>query len=146
MSFSDDFLKLLFQNLAIANVGDASGIQPSAASGNLYLRLCTDAEIVDNATLGTECTYTGYVAKGIAVPRTADDWSVDSGQVVNLNEIIFGACTAGDENIRYVEIWKNNSDTTENYRVAWVKLEDDLIVTSGVTPKFSIGALTFTFE
>ena len=32
-------LNLLFKNQAWANVGDASGLQPSAAAGNFYVRL-----------------------------------------------------------------------------------------------------------
>ena len=40
-AFETDLLKLIFQNVALANVGDASGLQPSSTAGSLYISLHT---------------------------------------------------------------------------------------------------------
>lgn len=145
-TFENAFLKHLFQNLAIAGIGDAAGLLASAAAGNLYLRLCTSAVVVNDATIGTECAYTGYVAKGIAVVRSAAGWTVTNNQAVNAAELVFGACTAGAETIRYVEIWKNNTGATEADRIAWVQLSADFAVAAGMTPRFEAGAIVVTFD
>jgi len=145
-TFSNNFLTHLFQNAAIPGIGDSAGLLSSVLAGNLYLRLCTDSVEVDNFTIGAECAYTGYVAKGIAVARSEDDWDVIDNQVLNINNLLFGACTVGSENVRYVEIWMNNTGSTEVDRIAWVQLTDDLAVESGIQPKFAAEALVFTFE
>lgn len=145
-TLSNDFLEHIFQNAAITGIGDSAGLLPSADAGNLYLRLCTDAVVVDNATLGTECAYTGYVAKGIAVARTSGAWTVTDDTVENAADLLFGACTVGSENIRYVEVWKNNTGTTEADRIAWVELDSDLSVSPGIQPKIASGSLVFTFD
>lgn len=145
-TFENELLKLLFQNLDIANIGDAGGLRKSVNSGSLYLRLCTDATAVDDETMGAECAYTGYVAGGVAVARSADAWEVDGGEVWNLIDILFGSCTAGTENIRYVELWRNNVSLSEVGRIAWVQLDADLEVSAGITPKFSPEAIYFSFD
>lgn len=58
-------LKLLFQNLAAAGIGDASGLQPSAVAGSLYVSLYTASG---------ECAYTSYAR--VAVARSAGGWTV----------------------------------------------------------------------
>lgn len=60
-----DSLKLVFQNAAAAGIGDASGLQPSATAGNLYVSLYTAA---------AECAYTSYAR--VAVARSSGGWTV----------------------------------------------------------------------
>lgn len=145
-TFENEILKHLFQNSAILGIGDASGLLAAASAGNLYLRLCTDATVVDDATVGAECAYTGYVAKGVAVARSNAGWTVVANEAANLAEIQFGACSAGSENIRYVELWRNNTGDAEADRISWVQLAADLAISIGITPKFSVGAVVFTFD
>jgi len=145
-TFENAILKLLFQNINLAGIGDAGGLLASAVPGNLYLRLCTDASAANDATIGTECAYSGYVAKGIAIVRSSVGWTVTDNVAENSADAIFGACSALPENVRYVEVWKNNTGSTEADRIAWVQLTADLYVSAGITPKFAAGALTFTFD
>jgi hypothetical protein len=140
-SFETSFLSHIFNNAAITGIGDSSGLPAAATSGSLYVRLCTAATTCDDSTIGTECAYTGYVAKGVAVIRSVSGWSVSSGSVTNTAAITFGACTAGSETIRYFEIWKNNTSASESDRLFWGQLTTDLAVSSGVTPEFGIGSL-----
>lgn len=145
-NFETDFLELLFNNTTIAGIGDTTGIVGSTAAGSLYVRLCTDAVTVDDSTLGTECAYSGYVAKGEAVARTTGGWTVADNEVENTAEVSFGACTAGTETVKYLELWKNNTGATIADRLAWVELSSTLAVSAGVQPKFDAGAITFTFD
>lgn len=62
-------LTILFKNTAWANVGDASGLQPSAVAGSFYIRLHT----ADPGEAGTgdtsEAAYTGYAPVAVARRR-----------------------------------------------------------------------------
>jgi hypothetical protein len=140
-SFETDLLELMFNNTALANVGDATGLPASAAPGSLYIRLYTDAVVVDDATIGTECVYTGYVALGVAVARSGAGWTIAGNNASNAAAITFGACTGGSENVRYFAIWKDNVGATDADRLYWGQLTSDLAVSSGITPEFAIGAL-----
>jgi hypothetical protein len=68
-----NILELIFQNLAWANIGDASGLQPSGAAGNFYISLHTANPAGGNQTT-SECTYTSYAR--VAVVRSAGGWTV----------------------------------------------------------------------
>jgi len=143
-SLENQFLLLMLNNTDIANVGDVSGIKGSTVVGDLYLRLYTDAIVVDESTIGTECAYTGYVQYGVAVARTAGGWAIVANSVSNAAAVTFGACSAGSETIRYFSIWKTNVDETEANRLWWGQLGSDLAVSTGVTPSFAIGAIVVT--
>lgn len=140
-AFETALLTLIFNNTNIANIGDATGLRGSTAAGNFYVRLYTSATTVDDTNIGTECAYTGYVARGVAVPRTAGGWTISGNNASNTAAITFGACTAGSETIRYFAIWMDNTNTTEAYRLFWGQLTADLAVSAGITPEFAIGDL-----
>lgn len=92
-AFTTDLLKLIFQNIDIANIGDAGGLRGSVTPGNLYVALHS----ADPGEAGTQATneiaYTGYAR--IAVARSAAGWTVTGGQVSNAALVTFGLCTAG---------------------------------------------------
>lgn len=91
-AFENDYMKLVFNNVAIANIGDASGLQPSAAAGNLYLSLhiADPGETGDQTT--SETAYTGYVRKAVA--RTTGGFTVTNNSVALVANLDFDACTA----------------------------------------------------
>ena len=140
-SFETDLLELLFNNTAIADVGNVAGLPAAGAVGSFWVRLYTDAVVVDDATIGTEAAYTGYVAFGIAVARTSGGWTIAGNNCSNTAAITFGACTAGTETIRYFAIWKDGATATDAFRLYWGQLTSDLAVSNGITPEFAIGAL-----
>lgn len=140
-SFETGLLGLIFSNVAIANIGDATGIPAATTAGSLSIRLYTDAIAVNDNTIGTEAAYTGYVTGGIAVARSGAGWTVAGNNASNAAAITFGACSAGNEVIRYFAIWKDNSTNTDSHRLYWGQLTSDLAVSSGITPEFAIGAL-----
>lgn len=139
-NFSEDILKLIFQNVSLSGVADGL-----VSPGTFYIRLCTDATVTDANNVGTETTYGGYVAKGIAINRSVSDWTVTLNEVKNTNQIDFADCTGTPQTIRYVEVWKDNVSTVIADRIAWVQLDFDASITSGKEVKFIADALKFDF-
>ena len=74
--FEDDILDLLFTNVAAPNVGDAAGLQPSAADGNWNISLHTGNAISDTSTLQTdnEAAFTNYTR--VSVVRSVAGWTL----------------------------------------------------------------------
>lgn len=145
-TLENELLLLLLNNTNIGYIGDATGVRGSTAAGNLYVRLCTSATTCDDSTVGTEANYTGYVQYGVAVARTSGGWTVSGNAASNAATITFGACTAGSNTIRYVEIWRDNTSATEAKRLFWGQLTSDLAVSAGITPEFAIGDLDITLD
>ena len=88
-TFENDFLKLIFNGTAIANIADNAA---SAPLTNLYLALHTadPGEAGDQTT--SETAYTGYAR--VAVARTAGGWTVTANSVSPVAAVDFGECTA----------------------------------------------------
>lgn len=137
-SFENSLLQLLFNNVDIANIGDAGGIQNSATAGSLYLALHTaDPGEAGNQTTN-ECTYGSY--DRVAVARTVGGWTVSSNTAVNTALAQFPECTSGSETITYVSIG------TSAYPTAGVILYSGALtasrsVSTGIQPQFAASAL-----
>lgn len=91
-TWENELLKLVFNNVAAAGIGDAGGLLPSAAAGSLYLSLHTS----DPGDAGTQATnetaYTGYAR--LAVARTTGGFTVTANAVNLVANADFGSCTA----------------------------------------------------
>jgi hypothetical protein len=89
-TFENDLLLHIFQNAALALIGDASGLQPSSAAGSLYISLHTadPGEAGDQTT--SEAAYTNYAR--VAVARTSGGWTVSGNQVSNAAAVNFALC------------------------------------------------------
>lgn len=135
-------LQLLFNNTDWANVGDAAGLQNSAAAGSFYVALHT-ADPGEAGTQATsEATYTGYAR--VAVARSGVGWTVTGNQVTNAATVQFGECTAGSETITHFSVGLESSGATAIlYSGA---LSASRAVSSGITPLFNAGALTGTVD
>lgn len=88
-TFENDWLKLLFNATAIANIADDAASAPLA---NLYVSLHTadPGEAGDQTT--NETAYTGYAR--VAVARTSGGWTVTDNSVSPAAAITFGECSA----------------------------------------------------
>ena len=82
-----DDLKHYFQNVAIANVGDASGLPASATDGTLKINLYSDNP--GEAGGGTILTYTGYLEQTVPRDATASGWSISGNRISNAAKITF---------------------------------------------------------
>jgi hypothetical protein len=90
-TFENDLMRLIFNNVAIATLGDAAGVQPSAAAGNLYLSLHTgDPDETGNQST-SETAYTGYAR--VPVVRSTSGFTVTANAVALAAAATFGTCT-----------------------------------------------------
>jgi len=93
--FSQDLLKLIFQNTGIANIGDATGLRGSTAVGNLYFSLHTADPGETGTAITSEIVYTGYAR--VPVARSAAAFPL-TGQTINpAAAVTFGNMTGGTQ-------------------------------------------------
>lgn len=136
-AFETALLNLIFLNVDVANVGDAAGLQNSAAAGSFYISLHTADPGEAGSQTTSEATYTGYAR--IAVARTAGGWTVSGSNASNTAIITFGACTAGSSTITHFGIGSDVSGAGNLFLSGTVT--PNLAISVGITPSFAIGAL-----
>ena len=137
-----NLLNLLFNNIDWANVGDAAGLQNSAAAGSFYVALHT-ADPGDAGNQSTnEVSYTGYVR--VAVARTAGGWTVSGNQVSNTATVQFGECTAGSATATHFSVGLLTSGAGDILYSG--SLSASRSISSGITPLFNAGALQGTID
>ena len=92
-AFELALLALLFDNTAIANLGDAGGLRASAVAGSLYVALhsADPGEAGDQTT--NEIAYTNYAR--VAVARSSAGFTVSGNAVQFFAQINFPAGGAG---------------------------------------------------
>lgn len=139
-TFENDLLQLIFNNVDIADIGDASGLQNSATAGSLYVALHT-ADPGEAGTAATsEAAYGSYARQAVA--RSGAGWTVSGNQASNAALVQFPECTSGSETITHVSITTAVSGTSKIlYSGA---LSASRAVSSGIQPQFAIGALVVT--
>ena len=138
-TFENDLLKLILQAVAIADLAQDDGSGPLTS---LYVALHTadPGEAGDQTT--SEATYTSYAR--VAVVRSASGWTVSAAVGSNAAAINFPACTGGSNTITYASIGWAASGASKI--IVSGALSASLAVSSGITPSFAIGALTFTLD
>lgn len=129
-------LKLLFQNAAFANVGDAGGLQPSASAGSLYVSLhSADPGAGGNQTT-SEVSYTGYAR--VAVARSSGGWPITSNTIDPGATIAFPACTGGTATAAYAAIGTASSGAGV---LLWSgPITPNISIANGVTPELTTGS------
>lgn len=91
-----DILKLIYQNVAFANVGNVGGLLPSSVAGSLYMTLNTADPGAAGTASTSEAAYPGYVRQ--PVPRSSSGFTVSGSsptQVTNVAQVTFPAATVG---------------------------------------------------
>ena len=137
-----NLLNLLFNNTDWANVGDAAGLQNSAAAGSFYVALHT-ADPGDAGNQSTnEVSYTGYAR--VAVARTAGGWTVSGNQVSNTATVQLGECTAGSATATHFSVGLLTSGAGDILYSG--SLSASRSISSGITPLFNAGALQGTID
>ena len=94
-----------------------------------------------DSAAGTETVYTNYAR--VAVARTAGGWTVASGAASNAAKITFATCGVTGATITGFAICKAGTRDVDDH-LYWGSLDDNLIVSNGVTPEFAIGDLDVT--
>lgn len=136
-AFETSVLNHVFNNAAIANIGDASGLPAAATAGSLYVALYTVAPT--DSTAGTEATFGSYARQAVA--RSAGGWTVSGNQASNTAAITFPQATSGSETIVAFSIMTASSGGDMLYYAA---VGTNRAVSTGVTLEFAAGALTVT--
>lgn len=146
MSLSNTFetalLNHIFNNAAIANVGDVAGLPASAAAGSLYVSLHTADPGEAGSPTTSEATYTGYAR--VAVARSAGGWTVSGASASNAAAINFPAATAGSNTLTHFGI--STSASGAGTLLLSGALTASLAVSAGITPSFAAGQLTVTAD
>ena len=135
--FEADLLKLIFQNIALANIGNAGGLPISTVAGNLYIALYSGAPT--DSTPGTEITYTGYAR--VAVVRSAAGWTVAGTNPTNCSNtaaVTFPLCTGLTPTATHFAICKAGTRDVDD-QMYWGDLTASLAISNGITPEFAIG-------
>lgn len=130
-------LELIFKNTAFAKIGDASGLQPAATAGSLYISLHTGdpGEAGDQTT--SECAFTSYAR--VAVARSAVGWTVSSANVSNAAAVTFPQCTGGTETATHFGVGTDTSGA--GVLLFSGALDSSLAISNLITAEFAIGAL-----
>ena len=129
-TFESDFLKLIFQATAIANIADNAATSPLT---NLYVSLHTadPGEPGDQTT--SEATYTSYAR--VAVARTSGGFTVTGNSVSPAANIDFPAATGGTNTITNFAIGTASSGAGKLLYSGTVT--PNISVSSGVTPRLT---------
>lgn len=91
-TFENDLMLHIFQNAAIANIGDAAGVLGSTAAGSLYWSAHTADPGEAGTAITNETAYTGYVR--VARARSAVGFTVTGNSVSPAANVDFPECTA----------------------------------------------------
>lgn len=129
-TFENDWLKLIFQATAIANIADNAASSPLTS---LYVALHTADPGEAGVQNTSEATYTGYAR--VAVARTAGGWTVTGSSVSPVAAISFGACTAGTNTITHWSVGVASSGATKILYSGAVT--PNISVSNGVTPQLT---------
>lgn len=136
-AFETEVLDLIFNNAAIANIGDAGGLQPSATAGSLYVSLhsADPGEAGDQTT--NEVAYTNYAR--VAVARSGAGWTVSGNTATNAALIQFPQCGASGATATYVGI--GSSSAGAGLLLFSGQLSSSLTIANLITPQFAAGDL-----
>ena len=126
-------LDLVFLNTDWANIGDAAGLQNSAAAGSFYISLHT----ADPGEAGT-----GYAR--VAVNRTAGGWTRSGSTVSNTALVQFAQCTAGSSTVTHFGIGADLSGAGHLFFKG--ALTASLSISAGIQPQFAASQLTVTVD
>lgn len=129
-TFENDWLKLVFNATAIANLADNAATAPLTS---LYVALHTadPGEAGDQTT--SEAAYTGYAR--VAVARTTGGWTVTNNSVSPAAEISFPAGTGGTGTATHFSVGVAASGASKILYKGTVT--PNIVMGSGVTPKLT---------
>ena len=129
-TFENDWLKLVFNATAIANIADNAASSPLT---NLFVAAHTadPGEAGDQTT--SECTYTSYAR--VSVARSGAGWTVTANSVSPAAAISFPACTGGTNTITHFSVGVATSGASKIlYRGT---VTPNISVSTGVTPQLT---------
>lgn len=133
----NNFLKLLFNAVAWANVADNAATSPYT---NLYLSLHSADPGIGNAQTTNEVAYTSYAR--IAIERGVAGWTVATNTATNAALAQFAQCGVTGATATHVAVGTNASGAG-NVLYAGA-LSSSLTIAQNIQPQFSASALVVT--
>jgi hypothetical protein len=126
-TFENDWMKLIFQAAAIANLADNAASSPLT---NLFFALHTadPGEAGNQST--SECTYTSYAR--VAVARSSAGFTVTGNSVSPVNDVDFPTATGGSETATFFSIGTASSGAGKILYSG--SLSPSIAIVSGVPP------------
>lgn len=138
-------LKHYFWNDDHVNIGDAAGLQNSAAAGNFWIAHYTADPGETGTAVTNEATWGGYAR--VAVARSSAQWTFTSGDpatMSNTNAITFPPCTSGSNIVSHIGIVTSSAGAGD---LIWKgQLTASRTVTTGNTPEIAALALVVTLD
>lgn len=98
-TFTNDFLKLIYNAVPIANIADNAASSPLT---NLYLSFHTADPGASGNQTTNEIAYTSYAR--VAVPRTSGGFTVSAQSVTLAALTAFPACTGGSGTVTHFAV------------------------------------------
>jgi hypothetical protein len=138
-AFETSLLQHIFQNAAIANIGDVTGLPASATAGSLFVSLHTADPGEAGAQDTSEVSYTGYARQAVA--RSGSGWTVSGNNASNAAAIAFGPCTAGSATITHFGIGTAASGAGNLLFKGALTASISVTTSSNATQTFAVGAL-----
>ena len=135
-------LDLLFLNTDWAGIGDAGGLQNSAAAGSFYISLHTADPGESGTQTTSEVAYTGYAR--VAVARTAGGFTRTGSTVANTALVQFPQATGGTATATHFGI--GTDSTGAGNLLLKGALNASLSISNGIQPQFAAGAMTATVD
>ena len=127
-TFENDFLALIFNATAIANIADNAATSP-LTDLQCALHTADPGEAGDQTT--NEATYTSYAR--VAVARTSGGWTVTGNSVSPVADITFPAATGGSETATHFSVGTASTGTGKILFSG--TLTPNISISSGVTPR-----------
>lgn len=128
--FENDFLKLIFNATAIANIADDAATAPLT---NLFISLHTADPGEAGNQQTNEATYTAYARQSVA--RTTGGFTVAANSVSPVADIDFPEATAGSETITHFGVGTLTSGTGKILYSGTVT--PNIVVSTGVIPRLT---------
>lgn len=141
-AFETALLRHIFLNEALASVGDAAGLQPSATAGTLFIGLHIDDPGEGGDQTSNETSYTGYTRIGVV--RSSAGWVVTGDRANNAAPVEFPEVVAGIDTLTHFSVGAEASGA--GLLLFSGLLDTPLTLSEGMVPSFDTMALTVTVD
>jgi len=129
-TWENDFVKLTFQAVAIANIADNAATAPLT---NLFVSLHTADPGEAGSQTTSECAYTSYAR--VAVARTSGGWTVTNNSVSPAANIDFPQATGGSETATHFAV--GTASTGAGKLLYSGTITPTIAIANGVTPRLT---------
>lgn len=129
-TFENDWLALVFNATAIANIADNAASSPLT---NLYVSLHTGDPGESGSQTTSECAYTSYAR--VAVARSGSGWTITGNSVSPAATISFPQATGGTETATHFAVGTASSGAGKI--LYYGTISPNISISNGVQPQLT---------